>query len=867
MPQQKTFWHLLAQRRVPTEYEIATSKLLLNTGEGFTGKGFELDVPLREWYEQYQQGSPLNCRTWERFRDPRETTYTKYTELQMKKEIVVDGILEEIEATDYDRAVSAQWLGVLEALVAPFRYPGHAFMMIAAYIAQMAPGGRIAVAATFQAGDEARRVERLAYRIRQLQSTFPGFAAESKSHWERGPCWQPLRECVERVLVTYDWGEAFVALNLVLKPMVDELFMKHTSDLALGHNDHLLGRVFYSLNEDCRWHREWSRALVQAALEENPSNIDVIQSWIGKWRPLAVQAIEALSPLFEGSPCGTGEITCHELASQVAAFSDEYLRTLKLERMKPFEDQLQTIIDTIPVVAWSMLPDGSIDFFNQQWTKYTGLAAEEALNWGWKVAKHPDDLPRILDVFERATESGEPFEVEGRIRRSDGVFRWFLIRGNPLRDQFGAIVRWYGTDIDIEDRRSAEQRLTLQHTVTQTLAAAATLEEVVPKVLQTVCEFLRWDLGALWSMDREAGVLRCVEVWHRESVAAPEFEAVSRESTFLPGVGLPGRIWSSLEPVYISDVVDDTNFSRAAMAAREGLHSALGFPILLGGDVVGVMEFFSHEIQQPEQELLKTMATLGSQIGQFIEGKRAEERLHKKEAELAHVTRVATLGEMTTSIAHEINQPLGAVVNNASACLRWLSAQNLEEARRSATLVIANGHRASEIIGRIRALAQKAPTRKDWLDVNETVREVIALAYHETQRNGISVRASLAADVPLIVADRIQLQQVVLNLMMNAIEALNGGGQGPREILVRSGGDGSHNVRISVEDFGPGLDPKSLDHVFDAFYTTKPHGLGMGLAISRSIVEAHGGRLWAAADVAHGAIFHFTLPIDSEKGP
>jgi len=303
------------------------------------------------------------------------------------------------------------------------------------------------------------------------------------------------------------------------------------------------------------------------------------------------------------------------------------------------------------------------------------------------------------------------------------------------------------------------------------------------------------------------------------------------------------------------------------MAAREGLHSALGFPILLGGDVVGVMEFFSHEIQQPEQELLKTMATLGSQIGQFIEGKRAEERLHKKEAELAHVTRVATLGEMTTSIAHEINQPLGAVVNNASACLRWLSAQNLEEARRSASLVIANGHRASEIIGRIRALAQKAPTRKDWLDVNETVREVIALAHHETQRNGISVRASLAADVPLIVADRIQLQQVVLNLMMNAIEALNGGGQGPRDILVRSAGDGSHNVHISVEDSGPGLDPKSLDHVFDAFYTTKPHGLGMGLAISRSIVEAHGGRLWAAADVTHGAIFHFTLPIDSEKGP
>ena len=166
-----------------------------------------------------------------------------------------------------------------------------------------------------------------------------------------------------------------------------------------------------------------------------------------------------------------------------------------------------------------------------------------------------------------------------------------------------------------------------------------------------------------------------------------------------------------------------------------------------------------------------------------------------------------------------------------------------------------------------RAIRHKSPPRKDWLDVNETIREVVALAHHETQRNGIAVKTSLAADVPLVVADRIQLQQVVLNLMMNAIEAMSGGGQGPRELLLRSGADGSYNVRISVEDSGPGLDPKGLDHLFDAFYTTKPHGLGMGLAISRSIVEAHGGRLWATAEVPHGAIFHFTLPIDSDSAP
>jgi signal transduction histidine kinase len=242
-----------------------------------------------------------------------------------------------------------------------------------------------------------------------------------------------------------------------------------------------------------------------------------------------------------------------------------------------------------------------------------------------------------------------------------------------------------------------------------------------------------------------------------------------------------------------------------------------------------------------------------------------EKRYREVEMELAHVNRVTTMGQLAASIAHEINQPLGAVVNSASACLRWLDAQKLEEARRSASRVIAEGHRASEIIGRIRALAKKAPPRKDWLDVNETIHEVIALAHSEVQRNGVALETQLSDDVPVILADRIQMQQVLLNLMMNAIEAMSGAGEGPRELLVRSGIDESQGVLVAVQDSGPGLDPKSLDHLFDAFYTTKPDGLGMGLAISRSLVEAHGGRLWATANEGRGATFQFTLPSGSER--
>jgi PAS domain S-box-containing protein len=288
-------------------------------------------------------------------------------------------------------------------------------------------------------------------------------------------------------------------------------------------------------------------------------------------------------------------------------------------------------------------------------------------------------------------------------------------------------------------------------------------------------------------------------------------------------------------------------------------------------------------------------------IVDITERKRAENELQRKETslreaqtELAHVSRLTTMGELAASIAHEVNQPLAAVVNNASACLRWLAAQNLEEARQSAAVVIADGHRAGEIIGRIRALAKKTPPQKDWLDLNETVGEVIAIAGSEVQRNHVSLRTELAPDLPRVPGDRVQLQQVILNLLINAIEAMRGVDEGPRELWISSGkvpemlvhrprapqtGESKEampaerataeaewtHVLITVRDSGPGLDPNGLDRLFNAFYTTKPQGMGMGLAISRSIIEAHGGRLWATANVPRGAAFQFALPIREKR--
>ena len=327
MAQQKTYWHLLSQKRMPNEYEIATSKLLCYTGEGFTGKRFELDVPLQQWYRQYQQGSSFSCSSWEKFRDPRETTYTKYTELQREKEVFVDGILDEIEATGYDKGILPTWLPTLSRLVAPLRYPVHGFQMLAAYVGHTAPSGRITIAAALQAGDEMRRVQRIAYRVRQLQLVYPGFAEDSKTIWEDDPVWQPLREGIEKLLTAYDWGESFVGLNLVLKPLVDQLFMKHLSDLALQQGDYLLGQIFYSLDEDCQWHRQWSQALVRMAIEDNPKNVGVLRGWVDKWYSLGARAMAALTTVWEKH---LEERSLVSASRQVVQYYGEYLDSMTL---------------------------------------------------------------------------------------------------------------------------------------------------------------------------------------------------------------------------------------------------------------------------------------------------------------------------------------------------------------------------------------------------------------------------------------------------------------------------------------------------------------------------------------------------------
>ncbi len=247
------------------------------------------------------------------------------------------------------------------------------------------------------------------------------------------------------------------------------------------------------------------------------------------------------------------------------------------------------------------------------------------------------------------------------------------------------------------------------------------------------------------------------------------------------------------------------------------------------------------------------------------ERKQAEEALRQARAELAHVNRVTTLGELTASLAHEVNQPIGAAVTNASTCLRWLAGDtpNLEEARAAAMRVVTDGRRAAEIINRVRLLFKKAAPERELVNANEVIPKMIALLYGEAARYNIAVRAELAADLPQVIGDRVQLQQVLMNLIVNSIDAMKEV-EGTRELVIRSQRTENEQIQISVMDTGVGLPQQEAEQIFNAFFTTKSHGTGLGLRISRSIVESHGGRLWAADNPPRGASFYFTLPTKVE---
>jgi len=294
MPADRARRPLAAARPDASDYAIASTGVL-----HVPKRGFEVQTPASAWLRSHEASAALSCKDWERFRDPRATTYATYSELQRARDRSLDQLLASVEVGDCDGRLSAAWLTVLDGVLGPLRYPVHGLQMLASYIGALAPSSSLVIAGLLQSADETRRVERLAQRLYQLQQVDPSCGRFSKDGWRRDPGWQPMRELIEQLLVVYTWGEAFVAVNVVLKPAFDELFMLDLGRLAQAAGDDVLARMLSSLYQDCAWHRQWSAALIAMLVQDDPANAATMAGWVQRWKPRTDVAIDAVIAMWQ----------------------------------------------------------------------------------------------------------------------------------------------------------------------------------------------------------------------------------------------------------------------------------------------------------------------------------------------------------------------------------------------------------------------------------------------------------------------------------------------------------------------------------------------------------------------------------------
>jgi hypothetical protein len=494
------------------------------------------------------------------------------------------------------------------------------------------------------------------------------------------------------------------------------------------------------------------------------------------------------------------------------------------EALQDNERNLVSIINTIPTAAWTTRPDGHVEFLNQRWLDYAGMTAEQAKGWGWGAVIHPDDAQQLLEYWRSCLASGASVDAEARLRRFDGTYRWFLVRANPLRDVSGNIVKWYGTNIDIEDRKRGEEALRES-------------EQSIRLILDGIA-----GLVAIMSATGDTEVVnrQALEYFGR---TMEQLKGWSTGDEVHPD-DLPGVYAAWMHSVETASVYDVDHRLRRADGVYRWFH-ARGLPLC-----------------DSEGRVLRWYVLLTD----IDDRKHAEEALREAQNDLARINRVTTMGELAASLAHEVSQPVSGAMTNANVCLRKLGSDqpNLEEVREAVARIVRDARRAADIIGRIRAQFQKSAPKQETVDVSEIIREIIVLLRGEVMRHNISVRAELAADLPPIVGDRGQLQQVAMNLLVNSIEAMKDV-EGIREIVIQTQRGEDEQIVASVSDTGIGIPPQLAEQIFDPFFTTKPHGTGMGLRISRSIIESHGGRLWAVHKDSPGASFSFSIPADTRN--
>jgi signal transduction histidine kinase len=430
----------------------------------------------------------------------------------------------------------------------------------------------------------------------------------------------------------------------------------------------------------------------------------------------------------------------------------------------------------------------------------------------------------MLKQWQTSVLNGVPFATEARFRCFDGKYRWFLNRADPLRDKTGKVIKWYGTNFDIEELKQTETRLRRSEAY--------------------LTEAQRLSLTGSFGWIPSTGEIH----WSEES-----FRIFQYDPSVKPTVKL------ALQRVH----PDDHAFVREAIdeASRGETNFDLTHRLLMPDGSVKYVHVRSRAVRDADGNL----EVVGA-ITDITAAKQAEEALRDNErrllaaqAELSHINRVATLGELTASITHEVSQPLGAIAGNAAAARRWF-VRDVEEARSAIERIEHEAFRAAAIISRMRELYKKADLKKTRLDINDVINDAMLLVRQEIISSHVSLELELASGLPTVLGDRVQLQQVIINLVVNGIQAMAHTVDTPRELVIRSKRDGIDEVVVAVQDLGSGIDPEIEDKLFSPFLTTKPNGMGMGLSICRSIIEAHGGRVWASHNSGPGTTFHFKLP-------
>lgn len=490
---------------------------------------------------------------------------------------------------------------------------------------------------------------------------------------------------------------------------------------------------------------------------------------------------------------------------------------------RELEHTLKTIIDTVPALIWRTTEGGEVDFLNRRCIEFHGQSVEEHASGGWRYSIHPDERDLTVQGWQHSIETHRPFDITHRFRRKDGEYRWMRVCAEPLFDQDGRVLNWYGTHTDVHEQKEAEQALRES-------------ERRMSLLLDT--------LPAL--------------VWRNN--ADGELDYINRRCTDMLGLTLEAcRDYGWVQLVHPDDVEVTMQRWRLSQETHQPFEAVYRFRY-----TDGVYRWLKVRAAPLLDEQTGTVLTWYGVHLDIDEQVRLETELRSAQAKLSHASKVATAGELSASIAHEINQPMAAVISNGEACLRWLSATppNLERARSTVEKIVRDGVSAAAIVQRIRALFKHAAPERVPLDLNDIIGEVLNLMRDELSRHHIALTIDLHTGLPTILADRVHVQQVLINLIQNAIDTLGSVVDRRRNLLLRTQAMLPHDVKVEVSDQGGGVvDPHKI---FQPFFTTKEKGLGVGLSICRSIIEAHGGRVWAQLNEGHGTTVAFTLPVGPE---